>query len=115
MLKLPEIALSVVADRGGRPFAAGDAVSLSIRPENIRLLARADDASQPSAPGEITEIIYAGLHILYTLRIGDRVIVASVPTAPSAPAQWSIGDRVRVAWNSRDAISLPVSSKEHTQ
>jgi spermidine/putrescine ABC transporter ATP-binding subunit len=113
VVDLPEIAVSVVVDRGGRPFAAGDAVSLSIRPENIRILAHADDALEPSAPGEITEIMYAGLHIRYTLRIGGRAIVASAPTAPSTPAQWSIGDHVRVGWNSRDAISLPVSSKEH--
>lgn len=99
------IGIPLRAQAGAGSFSAGDRVSLSIRPENIRFAHTGNDLAVQLS-GEVREIVYAGTHTKFTLMVKGKPFVANVPTSPSAPAHQAIGDVVAFGWDIKDAVVL---------
>lgn len=99
---------------GGEVAAAltGDAQTMSIRPERVRLLPVAEAASdtEVSLAGTIREVVYTGPATRFLVSTDAGVeLIAERPNAhhPLAAAAFGRGDTVRVAWSPDHAARLP--------
>ena len=97
---------TIAVDSGGTDAKMGDAVSISVRSEKLRLLdpgAAADDTMQ-TIPAEYVEAVYLGLTTSYLVKLenGSEISVRRLsdvdPDAAFAP-----GQRVSVGWRTADA------------
>ncbi|WP_217183609.1 ABC transporter ATP-binding protein [Streptomyces sp. AC495_CC817] len=90
----------------------GDARTMSIRPERVRLISRdaAAAAGEVSLSGTIREVVYTGPATRYLVATGAGVeVMAEQPNAhhPTAGAAFGRGDHVVVAWSPDHAARLP--------
>ena len=84
-------------------FAAGERVSLSLRPENIRV--GPDIKGLPfRLEGRVYEAVYAGAQIRYTVKVGSEDLLVSVPAVPSASDILAQGDGVQLGWALEDCV-----------
>jgi ABC-type Fe3+/spermidine/putrescine transport system ATPase subunit len=80
--------------------SAGQAVSLLIRPESVRLMA--DPPAGHGLPGVVEEALYLGGLRKYTIRLSPaETLVARVSALPGVPPV-APGDRVGVEWDPQD-------------
>lgn len=103
LVELDGLCAGLLASAGEVQAAPGMSVSLTIRPENVRL--KAPGGGGPRATVE--EAVYAGSHIRYLLRAGPAKLIANVPVAPSSPPPLAPGSAVAVGWNPADCVLQP--------
>jgi spermidine/putrescine transport system ATP-binding protein len=84
-----------------RPYEVGEAVLVSIRPENIRLVEPIEPAH---AWGEVVAVAFLGNAIRVTVLLADGPSVEVEYFAASSP---NPGERVGLHWNADRAIAFP--------
>jgi putative spermidine/putrescine transport system ATP-binding protein len=99
---------SVVRARVVAGLEAGAPVTVSLRPERVRLVPIEAAGGEPGLFGHVSELIYLGDHIRVHLADGPAAgLVAKIPN--NADHQHvRPGGRYRVEWGAADAIALPV-------
>jgi putative spermidine/putrescine transport system ATP-binding protein len=86
---------------------AGARVTVSVRPERIRIVApgtAADDtgASQNRVSGQVRQATYLGTLNRLHVAVGEHMLIAHVPIA----AEVSVGNTVVLAWNASETLVL---------
>jgi putative spermidine/putrescine transport system ATP-binding protein len=85
---------------------AGARVTVSVRPERIRIVApgtAADTgAAQNRVSGQVRQATYLGTLNRLHVAVGERMLIAHVPIA----AEVSIGDTVVLTWNASETLVL---------
>jgi spermidine/putrescine transport system ATP-binding protein len=96
--------MKVALGPGVGQFGSGDRVTLSIRPERVRVASELD-GGLVSFPGEVSDVIFLGstTHVAVTLP-GDRSLVAVQTHAEGESVRR--GDSVQVGWRPDDAVLL---------
>jgi len=110
-----------VYERPRTPFVAGfigvsnlierDGHTITVRPEKISLLEEGapDPAGVHVEPGLVKDVIYAGVLTRYIVALdggGELVVSRQNTQAPAASADLR-GARVRLAWHSEQAFTIP--------
>ncbi|HEV7322134.1 MAG TPA: ABC transporter ATP-binding protein [Ensifer sp.] len=93
----------VHADVNGAAPAAGNNVTLALRPEALYCVSRRPEG-RPSLNGRITERVFKGAHTALTVTLDDGSTLA-VQIDPVALSHIE-GDDVWVGWRERDAVLL---------
>jgi ABC-type Fe3+/spermidine/putrescine transport system ATPase subunit len=102
-LRLPDFGISRPAP--GSPEQNGP-LMLAVRPEHMRL--RPAPAGGGALLGTVTDEVYLGSNIQYTVQIGGRSILATMPCRPGgADAHFAAGDKVEVDWDVAAAVLVP--------
>ncbi len=76
------------------PVRVGDKITLSLRPEKIRLLPANSDGN---LTGEIVETTYLGTDTTYKIKAGELILDARDPNALSGSARFKPGDTVKLS------------------
>ena len=109
-VRLPE--LGVVRQAGGIAVPSGP-VMLAIRPERIRL--RPASAETTDVRGTVTDEVFLGSNVQYTVRVGGRSILANMAFRPGGTdALFSPGDEVEVEWDPAASVLVPAESPDST-
>jgi len=107
-VRIPNGEVVAVPHLGGS-LVAGSAVTVFVRPEDIRIGASAASAeSQVATPAVIREILYVGEAFRVTAMIGDQPIV--VRAHRTEAQQVEIGRTVSVAWPTERSRALDVTT-----
>jgi len=94
-----------LAYRGARPTDRYNVIS--VRPEAIELLPRANGSSQCNClPGTVKEIEYLGSVLVVTLDVAKGHIMTAHLAGPSRAHLPSVGDSVALHWASADSAPL---------
>jgi spermidine/putrescine transport system ATP-binding protein len=100
-----------VAVSDPRGYRVGDRVTLTIRPERLRIAPCGREVAAEDAnvfEGKIDESVYSGFLSKYYIRLPDgkvlRVFRQHGEQGEGAGIEWN--DRVRVSWNPRDAFII---------
>ena len=97
---------SIAVDSGATGAGIGDAVSVSVRSELLRLLdaREADDDTMQTIPADYVEAVYLGLTTSHLVRLPDgaEISVRRLADADSG-ASFSPGQRVSIGWRTADA------------
>ena len=94
-----------------------EGVTVSVRPEKIRMLAdteRAADGMQ-SETGRVREVVYAGMATRYIVELdggGELTVVVQNLETTSAQALEARGRRVRLVWHPEHTLTLETPRKE---
>ena len=106
------IATTARTSRRARPLAAGEKISLSVRPEQMAL-ARSGGALPPEtvfrAEAQVVNRIFLGEHTEYLVkegRLGDFMVLAPRQTE-LAERPFEVGENVHVGWRQEAAVALP--------
>ncbi|MFT6075592.1 MAG: spermidine/putrescine ABC transporter ATP-binding subunit [Yoonia sp.] len=83
----------------------GQAVSLLVRPEMIRLHAL-NANEQPKLRGTAREIIYQGSVVRYRIQLEDQELMVEVANRPDLP-RLGLDDDVPVYWNADSGVVMP--------
>jgi putative spermidine/putrescine transport system ATP-binding protein len=96
--------------RSNRHLMAGSAAMVAVRPERMRLLAPENaTAMENNAKGTVTHVIYLGRSSKYIVRLDSgREVTTVEQTNAGGASAYGVGDTVRIAWQSVDAVALPV-------
>ena len=103
--------------RSARPLAAGEKVSVSVRPEQMTAARPGTAAPHDVAFGTEAEIlnrIFLGEHTEYLVR-AERLgefLVHSPRQAEAETGAFKVGDRIRVGWRAEAAVALPEESED---
>lgn len=86
------------------PVAKGQAVSVAIRPEKMRL----DWGANGMVKGVVEETIYLGMEMRYIVLLADQtsVMVREQNIDPERRRPYHAGDKVGLNWNSKHALAL---------
>ena len=101
--------------RTGKPIAQGSAVSLSLRPEKLRLArARPEvDGLRNAVPGRLEDIVYLGSHTKYRVRVKDQRLSVfeqhNRALLGETPVQRD--EDVWISWHADDAFLLEAGSE----
>jgi len=106
------LGLSNLIDADLSEQLTGDRLTMSIRPERVRMLSAdaAPDAGEVALAGTITETVYTGPATRYLVTTDSGLdIIAERPNAQDlvSTTESARGDRVQVAWNPAHAARLP--------
>lgn len=84
-------------------FGAGQAATLAVRPERVRLSPARDEAAECALEGRIADIAYHGqdLSVHVTVDGLDRTFLVKLPAAESDAVAFENGQSVWCTWNSR--------------
>lgn len=91
-------------------LSAGHRAVVVVRPERIQVNASdtAPPATENTAFGTLTDLIYLGRSRKYIIRLRSGLDVAAFEQSVSGPGCTATpGDEVRLNWNARDTITLP--------
>jgi putative spermidine/putrescine transport system ATP-binding protein len=91
-------------------FAANDRVTVSIRPEHIRLVGEGSGSPAPTHHGHVTEMAFLGSHRRLTVRLASGRDITVLEPASSAAEPLQPGAPARVTWQPADVIVLPKES-----
>jgi len=105
-----EFSTSLFSARGAvRNAKAGDSVSLSIRPEAIRLTAAGAQSQsmscQNSMTGTVDDVTFIGNRVVYQVRNGSNVFTCQ-QTRPVTAIEHSPGSSVHLAWPEEAVVVL---------
>jgi putative spermidine/putrescine transport system ATP-binding protein len=90
--------------RGGRERVAGGKVTLSVRPERIRILEERDEADS-AVTGTVLERRFLGRQVRYVVQaLSQRLVVSA--TEPQAASDLAPGQIIRLGWARCDAQLL---------
>ena len=86
------------------PVKKGQAVSVAIRPEKMRL----DGGDNGTVKGLVEEIVYLGTEMRYIVMLADQtsVMVREQLIAPESRRSYQAGDEVGLNWNPEHALIL---------
>jgi spermidine/putrescine ABC transporter ATP-binding subunit len=86
------------------PVSAGQAVTLLIRPESLRLVTDrfAAPSGSPGVDGVVEDALYLGGVRKYTIRLNPAETLVARATTPPGEQSLASGQRVRVEWDGRD-------------
>jgi spermidine/putrescine transport system ATP-binding protein len=86
------------------PVEKGQAVSVAIRPEKMRL----DGGDNGMVKGVVEEIVYLGMEMRYIVLLTDQtsVMVREQNVAPERRRSYQTGDKVGLTWNPAHALAL---------
>ncbi|MFP5513940.1 MAG: TOBE domain-containing protein, partial [Alphaproteobacteria bacterium] len=105
---------SMVRARAAAALEAGASVTVSLRPERVRLVpVESSDGAEGTGGlfGHVSELIYLGDHIRVHLADGPAAgLVAKIPNNADHQHVRS-GGCYRVEWGAADAIALPVDHR----
>ena len=108
-LKLADLKLAdgrvLRAPLGGHSFTSGDSVTLSVRPERVRLGAGHADTTDPTLTyltAKIAEVHYLGTDTRYHLVSGSTSLTARQQNA-EGQAAFRVGDEVTASWRTTGA------------
>ena len=91
---------------------AGEATSMSIRPERVRLNRHAE-ACENRLQARLAEFIYFGDHVRLRLDVaGQSGFMVKVP-AGELDSSWKVGDKLDIGWMARDIRALDASVYTH--
>ncbi|MGI9303884.1 MAG: ABC transporter ATP-binding protein [Gammaproteobacteria bacterium] len=95
------------AVRHREDVAPGDELTISIRPERIRLSANKPDQKENVFAGTVDFVSYLGAYVVYLIRIddGQTLIKASEPI-PAGRASFREGEHVYAAWEPAHAVYI---------
>jgi spermidine/putrescine ABC transporter ATP-binding subunit len=93
-----------VAGESASPFTVGQAATLSVRPESIRIR-RASEGLPDSLTGTVAEIVYLGSSVRVGTQLADRTVVWADLRDEEAGGL-EIGTPVRLAWSAAAANVL---------
>lgn len=106
---LADISTAFFSARGAvRRASTGASVSLSIRPEAIRLDAAASDDTSPShnaITGDIEDVMFIGNRVVYQVKHGDSLFTCQ-QARPVACIEHAPGSRVRLSWPDEAVVVL---------
>lgn len=106
---LADISTAFFSARGAvRRASIGASVSLSIRPEAIRLDAAISDDTSPShnaITGDIEDVMFIGNRVVYQVRQGDSLFTCQ-QARPVAGIEHAPGSRVRLSWPDEAVVVL---------
>jgi len=106
---LADISTAFFSARGAvRRASTGASVSLSIRPEAIRLDAAASDDTSPShnaITGDIEDVMFIGNRVVYQVKHGDSLFTCQ-QARPVAGIEHAPGSRVRLSWPDEAVVVL---------
>lgn len=97
-----------IISASGKSFDIGEACEMYIRPEKIELLDAGDMSFlKNSFPGTVTDIIFEGALIKYSVSISEVFppLTVSVPNI-NQEAPYSAGSKVRLSWSPDNALTL---------
>jgi spermidine/putrescine transport system ATP-binding protein len=106
------VATSARTSRTANPIAAGEKVSLSVRPEQMSLSRTPDRLPAASAykgSARVLNRIFLGEHTEYLVeeeRLG-RFLALSPRQSELGDKPFEVGDSIHVAWRREAAIALP--------
>jgi spermidine/putrescine ABC transporter ATP-binding subunit len=104
MVALDEHLVATVCHNGD--VSVGDELTVSIRPERVRVSLERPGRDTNVFSGVIDFVSYLGAQVLYMIRLnGRRTIKASQPI-PSGRATFQVGERVFVSWNSEMGVYI---------
>ena len=83
----------------------GQAVTLLVRPEMIRLHSL-DASEKPKLKGTVREIIYQGSVVRYRIQVGHQYVMVEVAHRPDL-ARLDLDDDVEVYWNADSGVAMP--------
>ncbi len=90
----------------------GEATSMSIRPERVRLNRHAE-ACENRLQARLAEFIYFGDHVRLRLDVaGQSGFMVKVP-AGELDSSWKVGDKLDIGWMARDIRALDASVYTH--
>jgi putative spermidine/putrescine transport system ATP-binding protein len=99
------IGVSNLIERGGH--------QITVRPEKITLLedGQHDPPGMHAEPGRVQDVIYAGVLTRYVVDLdgGGELVVSRQNTDAAAVAR---GDRVRIAWKTEQAYTIPTDPSQ---
>ena len=82
---------------------AGQATTLSIRPERVTI---GEDARENATDAEVLELIYLGDHIRCRMRVhGDDEFIVKVPNS-AGTHELQVGSKTKVGWSADDCRAL---------
>lgn len=112
---------------GARPLpiaVVGTEARILVRPEKLKVLKSAPGLEQNMVEGVLREVLYNGpvtqMHVQQKDGNGPMLIVSQPNTAMTARKNFSVGDRVYVAWFPEDCIlmgrdaALPMNESGHS-
>ncbi len=91
-----------VAAAAARPVSPGQTVSVTVRPEKIRL------QQEGGIRGRIEELVYIGTDTRYVVRLTDRtrLIVRTQNVSARDAQQFRQGDEAGLSWDAHSALVL---------
>ena len=105
-LRLPELGITLAHD--GEAAEANPLV-LAVRPEHVRL--RPVNGPDGAIRGTVTDEVYLGSTVQFTVRAGGRSILATLPCRPGeAGALFPPGTEVELDWNAAASVLVPTSA-----
>jgi ABC-type Fe3+/spermidine/putrescine transport system ATPase subunit len=102
-LRLPE--LGITRPNEGNAAGAGP-LMIAVRPEHIRL--RPASGGNGALRGTVTDEVYLGSNVQYTVKAGGRSIIATMSCRPGEPGTlFATGAEVELDWDSAAAVLVP--------
>src|SRR5262245_10240312 len=96
------------APSGGAPFAAGDKIQLSVRPEAIQLGDANQSSSHPAILGKVTASAFQGSFVEYEITVAGQPLKARIANPKGKPLHQR-GDEVRLTFAAEDLVIVPRS------
>jgi putrescine transport system ATP-binding protein len=92
--------------RGGAPLSTGDAVTLALRPEKLRLNVSPPSPGLNAILGEIESVNYFGDRCVYGVRASDTLLRVNVANPELLGEGLRSGDPVWVSWQPASGVLL---------
>jgi spermidine/putrescine transport system ATP-binding protein len=103
LVEVDELAVALRVRIQAGAFPVGARVSLTVRPENVKISESGTTASA-ALTGRLEEAVYAGAHLRCRLRVNGTEVLANLPSGPSQERQISVGDLLPVGWSPDDCV-----------
>jgi putative spermidine/putrescine transport system ATP-binding protein len=95
-----------IRGRVGAQVAAAARVTISVRPEQITVVARADGGAENTLPGRVEETIFLGDRVRVRLRCAAGELVANVPARDAAGIP-QVGAEAVAQWSAASTVVFP--------
>ncbi len=106
--RLSTESFSLTVSKRNHDIRPGERVTLSIRPESMRVVAHAQtqESRQPVVTGTLTERVFVGAMVKTFVRIGPETVLQCLETAVAAQGR-RIGEEVALTWNCDHMVMFP--------
>ncbi len=106
--RLSTESFSLTVSKRNHDIRPGERVTLSIRPESMRVVAntQTQESRQPVVTGTLTERVFVGAMVKTFVRIGPETVLQCLETAVAAQGR-RIGEEVALTWNCDHMVMFP--------